>query len=175
MCIRDSGRTVQFDLPMIFMDGGYACPRTQTGRWLTPLYDKAEAFAALAQKAWRSAPQTMRQAPMRQQQITLAPSVKAGDTAAQAEWLEFDAVVDPGNAQLRAYSDNLNGPVFYPHVRRAALRIAALAKLTGSTKTSTLSWNAYYLANGFDAGNAGQVFGDIDAEPGLEGLSLIHI
>jgi hypothetical protein len=163
------GRVVQFDLPMIFMDGGYACPRTQTGRWLTPLYDKAEAFAARAQTAWRAAPVAMRQAPMRQQQVTLAPSAKAGDTAAEADWLEFDAVVDPGNAQLRAYSDNLNGPVFYPYVRRAAMRIAALAKLTGSTRHSTLSWNAYYLANGFDAGNAGQVFGDIDAEPGFEG------
>ncbi|MFD4839251.1 hypothetical protein ACFWP0_17230 [Achromobacter sp. NPDC058515] len=163
------GRVMQFDLPMIFMDGGLACPRKLTGQWLTPLFPAAEAFALRAQKAWRDAPQDRREAPMNQQQVTLAPSQKAGDTAAQADSLEFDAVVDPGNAQLRAYSDNLNGPIFYPFIRRASIRIAALAKLTGSGKTSTLSWNPYYLAHGFDPGNAGQVFGDIDAEPGFVG------
>lgn len=162
------GRVTQFDLPMIFMDGGEACPRKLSGQWLTPLFDKAEAFAATAQQAWRNAPVKQRSAPMNQQQVTLAPSQKAGDTAAQADTLEFDAVVDPGNTQLRAYSDDLNGPVFYPCIPRASIRIAALAKLTGSGKSSTLTWNPYYLAHGFE-GNAGQVFGDIDAEPGLEG------
>ena len=162
------GRVMQFDLPMIFMDGGEACPRKQSGQWLTPMFDKAEDFAETARTAWRNAPLSQRSAPMNQQQVTLAPSQKAGDTAAQADSLEFDAVVDKGNVQLRAYSDDLTGPVFYPYIRRAAIRIAALAKLTGSAKNSTLTWNPYYLAHGFD-GNAGQVFGDIDAEPGYQG------
>lgn len=162
------GRVMQFDLPMIFMDGGEACPREQSGQWLKPVFHKAEVFANTARTAWRNAPLAQRSASMNQQQVTLATSQKAGDTTAQADALEFDAVVDPGNVQLRAYSDDLNGPVFYPYIRRASIRIAALAKLTGSGKTSTLTWNPYYLAHGFDD-NAGQVFGDIDAEPGFEG------
>lgn len=163
------GRVTQFSLPMIFMDGSHACPRAVSGQWLTPDFPAAETFAESAQKAWRDAPVDRRRAQMNGQQVTLAATAKAGDTTAQAEALEFDAVVDRGNPQLRAYSDNLSGPLFYPFVRRASIRIAALAKLTGSDKTSTLSWNPYYLAHGFGPGNVGQVFGDIDAEPGFEG------
>ncbi|MDF3939406.1 hypothetical protein [Achromobacter denitrificans] len=160
------GRSVQFDLPMIFMDGGYASPREQRGLWLAPSYGAAETFAVKTQTAWRKPERSDRRiALLKQQRVTLAPSRKAGDTAAQVDSIEFDAVVEPGNAQLRAYSDSLNGPLFYPGIRRASIRIAALSKLTGSDKTSTLSWNAHYLKFGFDAANAGQVFGDIDADP----------
>jgi len=160
------GRNTQFDLPMIFMDGSRASPREQKGLWLAPAYDAAEAFALKTQAAWRKPERSDRRiALLNQQRVTLAPSLKAGDTAAQVESIEFDGVVDPGNGQLRAYSDALNGPVFYPGVKRASIRIAALSKLTGSDKSSTLSWNAHYLKFGFDAANAGQVFGDIDADP----------
>lgn len=164
------GRNVQFDLPMIFMDGGHACPRLINGLWLAPDFPAAEIFAGKAQAAWRK-PELIdrRTAQMKQQRVTLASPVKPGDTTAQVDSIEFDGLVDPGNTQLRAYSDGLNGPLFYPGIKRASIRIAALAQLTGNGKSNWLSWNNHYLRHGFDAANVGQVFGDIDAEPGYRG------
>ena len=168
------GRNVQFDLPMIFMDGGQACPRKLSGQWLTPDYANAEIFAQQTREAWRNAESSRRTAQFKQQRVTFASPLKPGDTAAQAETIEFDGLVDPGNTQLRAYSDSLNGPLFYPGIKRAAIRIAALAELTGSDSNSGLSWNDHYLRFGFDSANVGQVFGNIDAEPGYRGDAVLN-
>lgn len=168
------GRIVQFDLPMIFMDGSHACPRKLSGQWLTPDYVNAEIFAKKTREAWRDAESSRRTAPFKQQRVTFASPLKPGDTAAQAETIEFDGLVDPGNTQLRAYSDSLNGPLFYPGIKRAQIRIAALAELTGSDNNSVLSWNDHYLRFGFDPGNVGQVFGNIDAEPGYRGDAVLN-
>ncbi|MBO9328973.1 hypothetical protein GHR37_07495 [Achromobacter xylosoxidans] len=160
------GRSVQFGLPMIFMIGDRASPRDPSGQSQVPLWPDAEAFALQAQTAWRRPDRSDRRvAPLNRQRVALAPSHKAGDTAAEVESIEFDAVVDPGNAGLRAYSDGLNDALFYPGVKRASIRIAALSGLAGGDDHSVLSWNAHYLRYGFDAANVGQVFGDIDADP----------
>ncbi|NGT16077.1 hypothetical protein [Achromobacter insolitus] len=169
------GRNVQFDLPMIFMDGGRACPRKLSGQWLTPDYGNAEAFAKQTRDAWRKPEVSDRRtAQFKQQRVTLASPLKPGDTAAQVETIEFDGLVDPGNTQLRAYSDSLNGPLFYPGIKRAEIRIAALAELTGSDGNSVLSWNDHYLRFGFDSANVGQVFGDIDANPVYRGDAVLN-
>ncbi|WP_447920790.1 hypothetical protein [Achromobacter aegrifaciens] len=169
------GRNVQFDLPMIFMDGGRASPRTLSGQWLTPDYPLAEPFAKKTRDAWlKPELSDRRTAKLKQQRVTLASPLKPGDTAAQVETIEFDGLVDPGNAQLRAYSDSLNGPLFYPGIKRAEIRIAALAELTGSDGNSVLSWNSHYLRFGFDSANVGQVFGDIDANPIYRGDAVLN-
>lgn len=155
------GRRVTFDLPMIFIDNT-----------LLPDIATAEANVALARAAWAARPERQ-SAPLRMQRLALAVSAKAGDTTVQAESMRFDAEVEPGNATLRAYATTrLIRPPFYPKITEVRARIAALAQLTGSSKLNTLVWNAHYLANGFDAGNQGQVFVDVKSEPGMATLDF---
>ena len=54
--------------------------------------------------------------------------MKAGDTSIQADTIAFDAEVEPNNPTIRAYSNHLAHPPFYPKVQEAWVRIAALAK-----------------------------------------------
>jgi len=176
------GRTVQFSLPMIFMDNTLASPRKLVGNRLIADFDTApgangvggaEPNALKAQEAWRDPARANRRSALtRQQRVALAQSVKAGDTTVQAESITFDAEVEPGNKKLRAYSDNLSRPVFYPKVEEARLRIAALAQLAGSAKTNRVVWNAFYLQNGFAETNQGQVFVDVADESGMAKLDF---
>ncbi|MGH9141932.1 MAG: hypothetical protein ACRD2I_12435 [Vicinamibacterales bacterium] len=154
------GRTVQFDLPIIFIDNT-----------LLPDIATAETMSLHARTAWQAAVPGWRQAPLKQQRVAFAQSVKAGDTSVQADTIGFDAEVEPGNSTLRAYSNHLSHPPFYPKVQEAWVRIAALAQLTGSGKSNHISWNAHYLRYGFDS-NQGQVFVDVVAEPGMAKLDF---
>src|SRR5690606_25425147 len=113
-----------------------------------------------------------RRANTRQQRVTLARSAKAGDTTLQMNEIEFDALVEKDNQQLRTYSNDLTQPIFYPKIASAIVRIPALAQLTGSAKTNTVLWNAYYLKNDFSAENKGQVFLDVQDEAGMAALDF---
>jgi hypothetical protein len=154
------GRTVQFDLPIIFIDNT-----------LLPDMATAEKMAAKAQTAWQAANVDRRQATFKQQRVAFAQSVKAGDTSIQADTVAFDAEVEPGNTTIQQYSNHLAHPPFYPKVKEAWVRIAALAQLTGSAKNNHISWNAHYLRHGFDS-NQGQVFVDVLAESGMAQLDF---
>jgi hypothetical protein len=153
-------RRIQFDLPMIFMDNTVASPMKRSGLTLQPDFPLAEQHAARARDAWHSRPEAGRQAPANQQRLALAPSVRAGDTTVQAVSLLFDAEIGPG--QFRAYSQNLQRPVFYPKLSGAEVRIAALAQLANSPGTTRLRWNEHYLVNGF-SNNPGEVFAEVEA------------
>ncbi|UHL62675.1 hypothetical protein LSG25_11325 [Paralcaligenes sp. KSB-10] len=167
------GRIVQFDLPMIFMDNALANPQKKVGSKLSPDYDAAEANALKAADAWRApAAQARRTAQFRQQRVSLAQSLKAGDTTLQADEISFDAVVEKNNAKLRAYSNGLSQAIFYPCITQGKVRIPALAQLTGSAKANTIQWNAYYLKNGFSNGNQGQVYADVLSESGMAMLDF---
>lgn len=166
------GRVSRFGLPMIFMDNTLASPRTKQGNKLVPQFDAAEANAAQARAAWKDPARAGRRvASFNQQRVTFAPSVKAGDTALQADDISFDGFVDPGNAQLRSYSEGLSHPVFYPQVASAHVRIPALAQLTGNAKNNTIVWNPHYKKNGF-TNNQGQVFANVNAELGMAQLDF---
>ena len=166
------GRATKFGLPMIFMDNTMASPRTLSGDMLVPDFAAAETNAALARAEWLDPARAGRRvASTRQQRVAMAPSQKAGDTSVQADEISFDAVVDPGHQQLRAYSNGLSRPVFYPKVDGARIRIPALAQLTGSAKTNAIAWNAHYLQHGFE-NNQGEVFVDIKAEAGMAKLDF---
>ncbi|MGE5812931.1 MAG: hypothetical protein ACM36C_00435, partial [Acidobacteriota bacterium] len=93
------GRTVMFDLPIIFIDNT-----------LLPDMATAEDTSKKAQTAWQAATSDRRQAEFKQQRVAFAQSVKAGDTSLQADTIGFDAEVEPGNATLRSFSDNLSHP-----------------------------------------------------------------
>ena len=154
------GRTVQFDLPIIFIDNT-----------LLPDMATAEAMSAKARTAWQAANADRRQATFKQQRVAFAQSVKAGDTSIQADTIAFDAEVEPNNPTIRAYSNHLAHPPFYPKVQEAWVRIAALAQLTGSGKNNHISWNTHYLSQGFD-NNQGQVFVDVLPESGMAQLDF---
>ncbi|HET6960668.1 MAG TPA: hypothetical protein VFI56_28975 [Vicinamibacterales bacterium] len=154
------GRTVQFDLPIIFIDNT-----------LLPDIATAEAMSAKARTAWQAANADRRQAAFKQQRIAFAQSVKAGDTSIQADTIAFDAEVEANNPTIRAYSNHLAHPPFYPKVQEAWVRIAALAQLTGSGKNNHIAWNAHYLKQGFD-NNQGQVFVDVIKESGMAQLDF---
>ncbi len=164
------GRTLRFDLPMIFMDNTLVNPGPLT---TAPNYAEAEVNAQTARTDWCSpARGGLRVAKFMQQSVALAQSVKAGDTTVQANEVSFDAEVDPGNEKLRTYSAKLSRPVFYPKVDEAYVRLAALAQLTGSAKNNKVVWNAHYLQYGFAASNQGQVFAEVVAEPGMAKLDF---
>lgn len=167
------GRQLRFSLPMIFMKNAAASPHTTVGSVSKPNFTAAETFALQVAASWRNAQHsTWRRASTRQQRVTLARSAKAGDTTLQMDEIEFDAVVESKNTQLRNYSNDLSQPIFYPKIASAIVRIPALAQLTGSAKTNTVLWNAYYLKNDFSTGNKGQVFLDVQDETGMAALDF---
>lgn len=153
------GRSVTFELPMIFMDNTLVNPGPLN---TAPNYGTAETHAMAAGTEWNTTKrQALRTAGFKQQRVALAQSVKAGDTTVQADEISFDAEIEAGNTQLRGYSLSLSRPIFYPKVTEAQVRIAALAQLTGSAKNNTIQWNGFYLEKGFAASNRGQVFVDV--------------
>ena len=113
-----------------------------------------------------------RKAPFKRQRIALAPSLKAGDTSAEVEDIEFGAEAQAAAKGLQNYSEKLSRPAFYPSVLVTRVRIAALAQLSGADKSNLLSWNLHYLKNGFDAANKGQVFATVEAEPDMAKLDF---
>ena len=167
------GRQTRFSLPMIFMSNSAASPHSTVGSTSKPDFGLAETYASRIAASWRDAQHSAwRRADIRRQRVTLARSIKAGDTTLQIEEIEFDAVSESGNAKLRAYSQDLAQPLFYPRLVSARVCIPALAQLTGSGKTNAVSWNAYYLKNDFSSGNKGQVFLDVQDEPGMAALDF---
>jgi len=167
------GRQVRFSLSMIFMGNSAASPHSTVGSVSKPDFGLAETYASRVAASWRDAQHSSwRRADTRQQRIALARSIKAGDTTLQVDEIEFDAVSESGNAKLRTYSQDLAQPIFYPRFASAKVRIPALAQLTGSNRTNTVSWNAYYLKNDFSSGNKGQVFLDVQDEPGMAALDF---
>lgn len=176
-------RRVEFELPMIFMDNSYASPRALKNpkqppsktNTLQPDFGAAQGYAKLAFDAWNTvdvARSGRRTAQLKRQRITLAPSQKAGDTAAEIEQMTFGGEYLAQGTSLNTYSNRLSRPMFYPCVLSADVRVAALAHLTGSGANNRIQWNAHYLANGFDAGNKGEVFADIAPLPGMAQLDF---
>jgi hypothetical protein len=155
------GRNVAFDLPMIFMDNSKACPRWYNGttKKLEPDWINAEKYADEATTAFKNSGAN-RTAGLKLQRVALATSLKPGDTSAQVDTMTFGGEAEKDNTSLRAASDKLNRPVFFPMVVETSVRIGALAHLTDSSATNTLTWNAHYLKHGFDA-NKGEVFADV--------------
>ena len=165
------GRRLQFELPMIFMDNTMASPRLPS---LAPDYAAAEANALAARNEWlaNGARAGRRIAAFKRQRVALAPSLKSGDTSAEAEEIEFGAEAQAAGNGLRSYSEKLSRPAFYPSVLSARVRIGALAQLSGSDKNNKLGWNLHYLKNGFDNANKGQVFAEVLAESGMAQLDF---
>lgn len=166
------GRVSRFGLPMIFMDNKLANPAPEAGSKAVPQYAKAEQYANQARAAWKDPARAMRRvARFQQQRVTFAPSIKAGDTTLQADDISFDGFVDPGNTQLRSYSEGLSHPVFYPQVETAHVRIPALAQLTGNAKNNAIVWNNHYKKDGFN-NNQGQVFVNVNPETDMAQLDF---
>ncbi len=167
------GRTVQFELPMIFIDYSLASPVLNgNAEVLKPNFDLAEANAKMAQTAWNDPSHSgWKIAPLRRQRVALATSAKAGDTSVEADTITFNGFVEAHNIKLRNYSENLSKPLFYPKVDEAEVRIAALAQLTGSPKSNTIVWNARFLQSGF-TNNQGEVFVDVLSKPGMAQLDF---
>jgi hypothetical protein len=190
------GQRVQFELPLIFMDNSLASPRFLSGGKLVPLFaDRtvggkvefgAETYARAATDEWLARSDggvpavPRRQAELKRQRVALAPSLKAGDTAAEVEVMEFGGEWQAQGNALRTYSNNLSRPVFYPSVRSVRVRVAALAQLGGANASNLLQWNGAYLQHGFDAPdvapanakNKGQVFAEVVPEQGMAALDF---
>jgi hypothetical protein len=182
------GRKVQFELPLIFVSNNLACPGTfDTAAQTNATFAAAKANASLATTEWLNradGPTPRRMAELKRQRISLAPTVKTGDTATEVEQMEFggefEAQGDAAGGGLRGYSNKLQRPHFYPSVRSVRARIAAVAQLTGANSGNLLNWNATYLQHGFDAADAaanalknkGQVFANIVKESGMGKLDF---
>lgn len=168
------GRASQFELPMIFMDNTMASPRDLVGGKLVPAFPAAETNAQAAQAEWlANGPRADRRIAMfKRQRVALATSLKAGDTAAEIDQIEFGAEALAAANGLRTYSQGLQRAAFYPSVISTRVRIASLTHLSGSDKGNKLTWNLHYLQQGFDAANKGQVFADVAAEPGMAQLDF---
>ncbi len=168
------GKRVQFEMPMIFMDNSLACPRKMSGGKLVPDFAAAETNALAARSEWlaNGARAGRRNVPFKRQRVALAPSLKAGDTSAEVEQIEFGAEAQAAGNGLQTYSLKLTRPAFYPSVLGARVRIAALAQLSGSDKGNQIGWNLHYLSNGFDAANKGQVFAMVQAEADMAQLDF---
>jgi len=180
------GRRVQFELPMIFMDNTLASPRFLQGGKLQPLFEDktisgkamkgAETYAQAATAEWMSRSDggnPRRVADLKRQRLALAPSVKSGDTAVEVETLEIGGEWESLNKGLRAYSKNLQRPVFYPSITGTRVRIAAMTQLTGSGASNRLTWNSAYLQSGFDAAkNKAALFADVVTESSMAQLDF---
>lgn len=166
------GRKIAFDQPLIFMDNTIACPRTYntTTQKLDPDWATAETYAAMARDAY-AAGGNKRIAELKQQRVAMAASIKAGDTSVQVESMVLGGHAQANNATLRAASDDLSRPVFFPRVEETQARIGAMSHLSGSPKTNKLTWNAHFLQHGF-TGNVGEVFADVVDEANMAKLDF---
>ncbi|WP_199555938.1 coiled-coil domain-containing protein [Sandaracinobacteroides hominis] len=164
------GSRIAFDMPMIFVDNMLACPRTRQGNKLVPQWNTAETYAEKARKEYNSR-LDRRSIPMKGQRVALAGSFKPGDTAVESETIVFNGEAEANNAALRAASDRLNRPLWFPKLDEVRARIGALAKLGGTDKSNLVGWNAWYLDKGF-VGNKGEVFVDVKPEGGMAMLDF---
>lgn len=100
------GRTVAFDMPMIFIENTLAAP----GDWAT-----AEFYAQAAQTEYRNKT-AFHTVPFKYQRVALAGSNKAGDTSVEAKEIEFDIEAEEGNTTLRDASAGFSRPVCFPAI-----------------------------------------------------------
>lgn len=150
-----NGQWLDFELPSIFIGNDLF-----TGQ---PADDQGP-FAS-ARSGWDADPETSRTAQCRNQKVRFAhsdladPPQKAGDTDAEVISIEFE-----GHTADLPYR---KPPYTYPQVRKAAVRVPALAGLGGASGGSTIRFHAGYLklAQGFGAGG---VFADIVSGPSLD-------
>jgi hypothetical protein len=154
------GNQIKFQLPAIFMDNEWANPAGEGS-----VRNIAEGYFAAAQEAYLKADETRRTADMQRQRVTLAVSGKPGDTACEIERMIFGAEVD----QLKFDLKTRNGPLIYPTMQKADVRIPSLAYLAGGEGTNTVSWNRAYVAQPQDFG-PGEVF--LDVQPGGAALDF---
>jgi hypothetical protein len=162
------GRRIAFDLPMIFVGNGVACPLIQSTT--KPDYAAAEANA-LAAAAEYAAHSDRNTASINLQRVAMAPSARAGDTSFETISLQFGGAVDKANAALRRLTDKLQHPIWLPKIVRSTARIGAVANLTGETNGSVLEYNPTFLQVGFGEGsgvNRGQVFLNVVNGPNLD-------
>ncbi|MEE2729982.1 MAG: hypothetical protein VYA55_04130 [Pseudomonadota bacterium] len=151
------GRIVTFELPMIFVSNTLVAPFKQGpgSRVPRPDYELAETVATELAQRYQETIQ------FDQQKVALADSMKAGDTAVDVRSMVFAVEAEKQNATLRAYSDDLNQPLFFPKVSQVRGLVPAMAGLAGGASDSTFTWNSHYLWHGFNAANKGQVFVDV--------------
>src|SRR5690606_20761750 len=75
------GRQTRFSLPMIFMSNSAASPHSTVGSTSKPDFGLAETYASRIAASWRDTQHSAwRRADIRRQRVTLARSIKAGDT-----------------------------------------------------------------------------------------------
>lgn len=160
------GNRVAFEMPMIFLDNAKGCPRKLVNNRLEPDWAEAAKYAGQARTAYQSRLDRRRVA-ARKQRLALAQSARPGDTALEAQTLQFSAETEANNPTLVAVSEQLTRPLFFPSIEQVEGQIGALSKLGGSPDGSTLTWNAFYLRHGF-AGNKGEVFANVGGAAKLD-------
>jgi len=155
------GNQIKFQLPAIFMDNAWANPAGEGS-----VRNIAEGYFAAAQEAYLNAnPDVYRTADMQRQRVTLAVSGKPSDTACEVEQMIFGAEVD----QLKFDPKTRNGPLIYPTMQKAEVRIPSLTYLAGGGGSNTVSWNRAYVAQPQGFG-LGEVF--LDVQPGGAALDF---
>jgi|GEM_PF-563395 len=164
------GRSVLFNLPMIFMDNTLASPRKNIGngtdeKWV-PHYENenttdkdkngAYAYAKAAMDAYAGIGQYPNDwsgyntASLNCQRVALAPSLKSGDTSVQVKTMKFGGFVEYKNDSLKTYSDDLQRPIWVPQVEDIEAWIESITHLSGEQKTHKLKFNKRYLQVGFN-------------------------
>ena len=150
-----NGQWLDFELPSIFIGNDLF-----TGR---PVDDQGP-FAS-ARQGWDADPETSRTAQCRNQKVRFAhsdladPPQKAGDTDAEVISIEFE-----GHTANLPYR---KPPYTYPQLRKAEVRVPALAGLGGASGGTTIRFHPSYLklAQGYGAGG---VFAEITGGPSLD-------
>ncbi|TBR39613.1 MULTISPECIES: hypothetical protein [Dyella] len=144
------GHEQQFDLAAMFIGNGLANPANDQDRHLAENYFKE------AQTAYWAKGPDYRGADFKQQRVTVAPSLKSGDTVVELGKVMFGAEVE----QLRLDPATRTGPLIYPMVDTAETLIPSLAYLTSNKKPSVISMNGQFIARRKDF-DIGEVFADV--------------
>ena len=154
------GRRVLFDLPMIFVGSAGAD------------YSEAERFAIVAMNEFANKGETFNTANLDSQRVALAASMKSGDTSVQVKKMKFGGFAENTNLSLRNYSENMSLPIWAPQVEKIEAQIEAVARLSGSQESHTLTYNRQYLQIGFNSTvapfNKGEVFADIGSGSNID-------
>ena len=158
-----SGRTVDFDLPQIFIRAGSAA--------VDP-YDPGPGSSPLGMGAVRAAyidpaNTARRSRPFVGQTVAFAPAGDPGDTDVIAETIAFDTAPWPGTPSGDA-------PAFFgivsPELDHGAdVHIPALNRLLGEDLLLKTNYADVYIVNGFGVGNPGEIF--LEIPPGTSSPS----
>ncbi len=164
IAVDQEGHELEFNMPMAFIESGYAFNRPATGRAIASSKIN-QVIGAYNSKS--STPVEMRISPLLGQSLSYSPEKKKGDATFETEFITWKLVEAGPNASASAF-EMQDQPMCFPALEEALLSIPALKNLVGLDSTQVKFADAY-IKHGFNPSkNKGEVIFQVLNPPRLD-------